>query len=81
VKSIGEAGRRRVAHGDLWPELAGKRIRPLLVTAFGDIFVETESDEVWVASPVELTCEGVASSPCIACSPRLLRRCPREPWP
>jgi len=52
---IGEALR-------LWPELAGKRIRPLLVSAFGDIFVETDGGDVWVASPVELTCELVAGS-------------------
>ncbi len=46
----------------LWPELAGKRIRPLLVSAFGDIFVETETGTVWVASPIDLTCELVAGS-------------------
>jgi hypothetical protein len=46
----------------LWPELSGKRIRPLLVSAFGDIFVETEAGDVWVASPIELTCETVAGS-------------------
>jgi hypothetical protein len=46
----------------LWPELVGKRIRPLLVSAFGDIFVETSAGDVWVASPIELTCEPVASS-------------------
>jgi len=46
----------------LWPELAGKRIRPLLVTAFGDIFVETDDGNVWIASPVELACEPVAAS-------------------
>ncbi len=45
-----------------WPELAGQRLRPLLVTAFGDIFVELESGEVWVASPVELECEPIAAS-------------------
>jgi hypothetical protein len=52
---IGEALR-------LWPELAGKRIRPLLVSAFGDIFVQTDVGEVWVASPIDLTCEPVADS-------------------
>lgn len=46
----------------LWPELAGKRIRPLLVTAFGDIFIETGDGDVWVAQPLELTCERVADS-------------------
>ena len=47
---------------ELWPELAGKRVRPVLVTAFGDIFVETSAGDVWVASPIELTCGPVASS-------------------
>lgn len=46
----------------LWPELAGKRINPLLVTAFGDVFVETVEGDVWVAQPLELTCERVADS-------------------
>jgi hypothetical protein len=46
----------------LWPELAGKRIRPLFVSAFGDIFVEIDAGDVWVASPMELTCERVAGS-------------------
>jgi hypothetical protein len=46
----------------LWPELNSKRIRPLLVSAFGDIFVETDAGEVWVASPIELTCAPVANS-------------------
>jgi hypothetical protein len=46
----------------LWPELGGKRIRPLLVTAFGDIYVETSTGEVWAAQPLELICEKVASS-------------------
>lgn len=45
-----------------WPELAEARIKPLLVTAFGDIFVETNSGEVWVASPVYLEFERVAGS-------------------
>jgi len=46
----------------LWPELGGKRIRPLLVSAFGDIYVETSAGDVWVAQPLELTCEAIASS-------------------
>ena len=46
----------------MWPELEGKRVRPLLVTAFGDIFVETDAGDVWLASPVELSCEQIASS-------------------
>jgi hypothetical protein len=46
----------------LWPELDGKRIRPLLVSAFGEIFVEVESGEVWSADPIELKCERVARS-------------------
>jgi len=46
----------------MWPELGGTRVRPLLVSAFGDIFVETGGGEVWVASPIELSCERVASS-------------------
>src|SRR6185295_17414111 len=43
-------------------ELAGKRIRPLLVSAFGDIFVEASTGEVLVADPIELTCQQIASS-------------------
>jgi hypothetical protein len=46
----------------LWPELAGKRVRPLLVSAFGDIYVEANTGEVWVAQPIELACEQVANS-------------------
>ena len=46
----------------VWPELAGKRIRPLLVSAFGDIYVETDEGDVWVAQPLELTCEKIADS-------------------
>lgn len=46
----------------LWPELGGQRIRPLLVSAFGDIYVETSAGDVWVAQPLELTCEPVAKS-------------------
>jgi hypothetical protein len=46
----------------LWPELAGKRIRPLLVTAFGDVFVETDAGDIWIASPIDLACERIAGS-------------------
>lgn len=45
-----------------WPELSSARLRALLVTAFGDIFVETTKGEVWVASPVYLAFERVAGS-------------------
>jgi hypothetical protein len=37
-------------------------VRALLVTAFGDIFVETTDGEVWVASPIYLEFERVAAS-------------------
>jgi hypothetical protein len=46
----------------LWSELAGKRIRPLLVTALGDIYVETEGGRVLVADPLALECSHVADS-------------------
>jgi hypothetical protein len=46
----------------LWPELAGKRMRPLLVTAFGEIFVELDTGDVYAADPIELTCERIAQS-------------------
>jgi hypothetical protein len=46
----------------MWPELSGSRLRPLLVSAFGDIFVEKVSGEVWVVSPIELSCERIARS-------------------
>ena len=46
----------------MWPELTGLRVRPLLVSAFGDIFVEQSSGEAWVASPIELSCDRLASS-------------------
>lgn len=46
----------------MWPELGGLRVRPLLVSAFGDIFVEKDSGEVWVASPIDLSYQRVASS-------------------
>lgn len=45
-----------------WPELAGKKVRPLLVTAFGEVFVETPTGEVLSADPIELSCQPVASS-------------------
>ena len=47
----------------LWPELGGKRIRPLVITAFGGIFVETDQGEVLLADPIGLTCKQVARSP------------------
>jgi len=46
----------------LWPELAGRKIRPLLVSAFGDIYVETDVGDVWVADPIEISCYLVAGS-------------------
>lgn len=46
----------------VWPELAGRRIRPLLVTAFGDIYIETDTGEVLVAKPIELECIHVCDS-------------------
>ena len=46
----------------LWPELAVRRIRPVLVTAFGVICVETETGEVLAADPIDLLCEQVAES-------------------
>jgi hypothetical protein len=46
----------------LWPELSSKRVRPLLVSAFGDIFVETEAGDVWIVSPIDLSCEQIAGS-------------------
>jgi hypothetical protein len=46
----------------MWPELSGLRVRPLLVSSFGDIFVEKASGEVWVVSPIGLSCERVAAS-------------------
>ena len=44
------------------PELKAKRVRTLLVTAFGEIFVETEGGEVWSSDPVELACRKVSDS-------------------
>ena len=46
----------------LWPEFSGRSIRPLLVTAFGDIYVETQVGEVWLAKPIELECVRVSKS-------------------
>ena len=46
----------------MWPELSGKRLRPLLVTAFGDIYVEADSGDVYAVKPLELSCEAVAAS-------------------
>ena len=46
----------------LWPELAGRRTRPLLITAFGDIYLEADAGEVLLADPLELACSTVAQS-------------------
>jgi hypothetical protein len=46
----------------LWPDLAGRRIRPLLVTAFGDIYIEEAAGCIQVVDALELVCEPVASS-------------------
>ena len=46
----------------LWPELAGRRIRPLLVSALGDIYVETDAGEVLVVDPLNLDCSHAADS-------------------
>jgi hypothetical protein len=46
----------------VWPELAGRTIRPLLVTAFGDIYVEAKTGEVLVVDPLELMCSHAATS-------------------
>jgi len=46
----------------LWPELAGSRVRPLIVSAFGDIYVEKEAGDVWVVKPIELECVRVCGS-------------------
>ncbi len=45
-----------------WPELAGRRLVALLVTAFGDLFVEVDEGQVWLASPNHIACVPVASS-------------------
>lgn len=47
---------------ELWPELAGRRIRPLLVSALGDIYVETDAGEVLVVAPLDLDCSHAADS-------------------
>ena len=46
----------------LWPELASLRVRPLLVSAFGEIFVESEGDGILAVDPIELSCETIAPS-------------------
>lgn len=46
----------------LWPELAGRRIHPLLVSALGDIYVETDTGEVLVVDPLNLDCSRAADS-------------------
>lgn len=46
----------------MWPELSGLRLRPLLVTAFGDVFVETADGDVRVVSAIDISCEAVAPS-------------------
>jgi hypothetical protein len=46
----------------MWPQFAARRIRPLFVTALGDIYYETDSLDVWVASPIDFRFERVAES-------------------
>lgn len=46
----------------LWPELAGSRVRPLVITAFGRIFVETDQGGILLVDPIGLTCKQVARS-------------------
>ena len=46
----------------LWPELDGREVAPILVTALGDVFVETDAGDVWVASPKDLACWPIAPS-------------------
>jgi len=46
----------------LWPELAGRRIRPLLVSALGGIYVETDAGEVLVVDALDLDCSHAADS-------------------
>jgi hypothetical protein len=60
VATPGEAGIAATLR--MWPEMDGLRVRALLVSAFGDIFAEKGAGEVWVASPIDLSCERVASS-------------------
>lgn len=45
-----------------WPEIAGMRIRPWLVSAVGEIFFEVQGDGVWAADPLEIKFEKVAES-------------------
>jgi hypothetical protein len=46
----------------MWPEVAGRRIRPLFISAFGDIYVEASEGDIFVASPLNLSCNRIASS-------------------
>ena len=46
----------------LWPELAGRRIQPLLVSALGDIYVEMYAGEVPVVDALDLDCSHAADS-------------------
>lgn len=45
-----------------WPELASRQIRPYLVTAFGDVFVETREGPVLLVDALELAVDEVAPS-------------------
>lgn len=45
-----------------WPELGGHALVALLVTAFGDIFVEVDEGEVWLVSPGHAAVGRVAAS-------------------
>lgn len=45
-----------------WPELAGHALIVLLVTAFGDVFVEVDEGEVWLVSPAYAAVGRVAES-------------------
>jgi hypothetical protein len=47
---------------ECWPELAAKRVRPLLVTAFGDIFVELADGPVMLVDTLALAVREVAPS-------------------
>lgn len=46
----------------LWPEAVATPVRPLLITAFGDIYFEAEAGQIFLADPLELTCAKVANS-------------------
>jgi hypothetical protein len=46
----------------MWPEVSTRRARPILVTAFGDIYFESDEHDVWRASAAELQFERVAES-------------------